>query len=588
MSKRIINWDDYPMILDNSGYKNTSTKLPCKCEECGEVIEKSIEMIDRNGLCLCKLCVGKRLSESKSKNPTPEEYPMVLDWSGYKTKNASLLPCKCDGCGGVVNKTLNKLDGQIGCYCRSCAHKIKAAQTNIEKYGVSHPSKSEDIKNKKKITTLKNYGYTNPAQSPEIQEKMKQTNLERYGYENAALNKNVKEKTKQTNLERYGSISSAQNEEIQEKMKQTNLERYGYENAALNKNVKEKTAQTNLKRYGYIHPFESPEVQEKSKQTNLKKYGVPYYCLTEHYQKSSNIISKINLKWVDLLRKHFNVDCETEFVIDKYSYDIKIENLLIEINPTFSHNSTYAYDYVKGFTYDNNPISYDYHFNKWKVAHDNGYTLISVYDNMNECKILNTIRSKIGKNEISIGARKCEVKNIIQNECNFFLEKYHVQGKTIGQKVCIGLFYNNSLVGVMSFGQPRFNKNFKWELIRLCFKENMSIPGGVSKMWQYFKKINNPTNCICYLNLNLGGDQIHLSDFKFIKYNKPGGYWIHTKTAQIVTNNSLRMRGASRFIGDDNLTKYPKGMDNREIMRLEGFVEMYDNGNAVYHYNDIG
>jgi hypothetical protein len=316
----------------------------------------------------------------------------------------------------------------------------------------------------------------------------------------------------------------------------------------------------------------------------MDKYGVPHYCMTEHCRTAGKTISKPNLKWFELIKNEFDTECEKEHSINRFSYDLKIENTLIDINPTFSHNSTYGYAYVKGFTTENNPIPSDHHFNRWKLAKDNGYTLISIYDNMSETKMLNVIRSKIGKNEIKIGARKCEVKEISQKECNLFLDEYHIQNRAVGQKHCVTLFYENELVGVMTFGKSRFNKNYDWELVRLCFKPNITVQGGVSRMWNYFKRMYNPTSCICYLNLNLGGDDIHLNDFKFVKYNKPAGYWIHLKTGRTITNNSLRFKGASRFIGDDDLIKYPKGTDNREIMKLEGFVEMYDNGNVVYEY----
>jgi hypothetical protein len=36
------------------------------------------------------------------------------------------------------------------------------------RYGVSHVSKSETVKEKKKLTTIKNYGVSNPLQNPEI------------------------------------------------------------------------------------------------------------------------------------------------------------------------------------------------------------------------------------------------------------------------------------------------------------------------------------------------------------------------------------------------------------------------------------
>jgi len=391
-------------------------------------------------------------------------------------------------------------------------------------------------------------------------------------------------KIRETNLKKYGVEHPLQSEEIQKKIRETNLKKYGVEHNLQSKVVKDKIIQTNLERYGVENPAQSIETKEKIIQTNIERYGVPYFCMVKKCYMKAKRISKTNEYWIELIKKELGVDCKIEFPINKTQFDLQIDNILIDINPTFSHNSTYGYGYASGKTKKNKPTPIDYHFNKFKLAKDNGYTLISVFDNMNKNKMLNVIRSKIGKNEIKIGARKCEIKEISQKECNLFLDKYHIQNKAIGQKHCISLFYENELVGVMTFGQPRFNKKYEWELVRLCFKPNITVQGGVSKMWNYFKTTSNPSSCICYLNLNLGGDNIHLEDFKFVKYNKPAGYWICLKTGRTITNNSLRIRGASRFIGDEDFIKYPKGMDNREIMKNDGFVEMYDCGNIVYEY----
>jgi len=564
--KRIINKEDYPMVLEWNGYQTISTKLPCKCDGCGNTTYKPIDLLDRKNTCFCRKCGIVNATKTKTHIINKEEFPYVLDWNNYVNKR-SKLPCKCQECGKIIEKTISALELQKTCFCSKCSFKIKTIETNIKKYGVSHVSKSEDIKNKKEKSYIERYGYKNPFQVPEIIDVIKKKNV-------------------QTFIKKFGCENPFQSTEIKEKIKETNLKKYGVPNPVKNKDVVKKMQQTNLERYGEKHVLLVPEFQEKRIQTNLERYGVPHYCLTEKYQKASNVTSKINLKWLNLIKKHFNIKCEEEFRINNFSYDLKIENLLIEINPTFTHNSTYGYGFIRGFTTENVPITPDYHFNKWKLAKDNGYTLISIYDNISETKMLNIIRSKIGKNKIKIGARKCEIKEIPQKECNLFLDEHHIQNKSNGQKYCIALFYENELVGVMTFGQPRFNKKYEWELVRLCFKPNITIQGGVSKMWNYFKTTYNPTSCICYLNLNLGGDNIHLDDFKFVKYNKPAGYWIHLKTGRTITNNSLRFKGASRFIGDDDLVKYPKGMDNREIMKLEGFVEMYDNGNVVYEYNN--
>ena len=648
---RTINKEEYSMVLDWSEYKTTKTLLPCKCQGCGTTIRTNINRIDTLGGAFCKTCGNKKMGEKQTRVVNHEEYKMVIDWTGYE-KTTSLLPCRCDICGDTTQKSIYLLDkSKKSCLCEKCVP-IKIKEVFAEKYNVEHPMRTIEVKEKVKQTNIERRGVDNPAKCEVVIEKIKNTNLERYGHENASKSIQVKEKIKntnqqkciedptrsekiiekrkKTNLEKYGNEFPqllpeikerikqtnkkrrgveypAQCEDVRKKMKQTNLERYNVEHysqhekfeekcketcqknhgvdfPSQNEIVREKIRKTCMERYGHEHPAQSEIVREKMEKTCMERYGVPLSCMSDNVRKSSKTISRPNLKWWNLIYNNFGIECDFEFNINKKSFDLKIETLLIDINPTISHNTTISFAKIRGFTDDNDTIEKDYHFNRWKLAKDSGYTLISIFDDMDEQKMLNIIRSKIGRNQTKIAARKCEIKEIEQKEVNFFLEKYHIQGKAKGQKVCIGLFHNNELCGTMTFGKPRFNKNYEWELVRLCFKENVTIQGGISKMWKYFKNKYDPQNCICYLNLNLGGDEMYLSDFRFKRYNKPAGYWVNFENTRTITNNSLRSKGASRFIGDADLIKYPKGMDNREIMKLEGFVEIYDCGNVVYEY----
>ena len=93
----------------------------------------------------------------------------------------------------------------------------KQKVTMLAKYGVDHPSKSKEIKNKIVNTFIKKYGVDNPAKSQEIKDKQKQTNLEKYGVEYIIHNKESKEKMCKTMFEKYGVFYPLQNLEIAEK-----------------------------------------------------------------------------------------------------------------------------------------------------------------------------------------------------------------------------------------------------------------------------------------------------------------------------------------------------------------------------------
>lgn len=65
-----------------------------------------------------------------------------------------------------------------------------------------------------------------------------------------------------------------------------------------------------------------------------------------------------------------------------------------------------------------------------------------------------------------------------------FLNENHIQGM-VGSSVNIGLYYNNELVSLMTFGKKRLalgnkkSNNDEYELIRFCNKLNTSVVGAL-------------------------------------------------------------------------------------------------------------
>lgn len=56
----------------------------------------------------------------------------------------------------------------------------------------------------------------------------------------------------------------------------------------------------------------------------------------------------------------------------------------------------------------------------------------------------------------------------------------------------------------------------------------------------------------------------------------------NTKTNQHITDNLLRQQGFDRLFK----TNYGKGTSNEQLMLENGFVEIYDAGQATYIYNN--
>lgn len=452
----------------------------------------------------------------------------------------------------------------------------KVKQTNLERYGAENPWSSEIIHDKIKETNLERFGVEYPLQSDEVINTMKKNNLEKYGVESVQQLDSVKEKIKQTNLERYGAEYGLSSDIIKEKIKQTNLERYGYTNATKSDIVKEKIKQTNLEKYGVGYTLQSNEVKEKIRQTNLERYGVEYYCMTEDCISKNKVhrISKVNKEFYNKLLEN-NIDCELEYYIGTKGFDIKSNNILIEINPSYTHNSTYGASFKTSHGIP--PKDYDYHILKTKLANDNGFQCIHIFDWDDEDKIINILKPKE-----NVYARKCDIREVELKDTNIFLNKYHLQDSCSGQVIRLGLYYNNELVEIMTFGKPRYNKNYEYELLRLCTKAEYNVIGGSSKIFKYFIDNYSPNSIISYCDISkFSGEVYNKLGFTLKSNSKPAKHWYNMHTGRHITDNLLRQRGYDQLFGTD----YGKGTSNEQLMLENGFVEVYDCGQSTYIWN---
>lgn len=83
-----------------------------------------------------------------------------------------------------------------------------------------------------------------------------------------------------------------------------------------------------------------------------------------------------------------------------------------------------------------------------------------------------------------IYARKCDCREITFEESKKFLEGCHIQGNCCS-KFHYGLYNNDELVSVMTFGESRFKKG-EFELLRFANKLYTNVVGGASKLLKHF------------------------------------------------------------------------------------------------------
>lgn len=304
------------------------------------------------------------------------------------------------------------------------------------------------------------------------------------------------------------------------------------------------------------------ESLEKARQTNLDRYGVDWACQRpEARLKGQNSLA--NTEFEELLIGN-NLEYTREFPIGSYSYDFKVGNYLIEIDPYATHNSTWGIR-------NNPPKSSNYHKQKSDLAKENGYVCIHVFDWDNPQKVINILK-KTG----SVGARECQIKEVAKDEATEFINAYHLQNYA-KDDIRLGLYYENTLVSIMTFGKPRYNKKYDYELVRYC--ASMNIIGGSSKLLKYFIDTYSPHSIISYCDeAKFRGDTYAKLGFKQLRSGRPAKHWYNPKTKQHITDNLLRQRGFDQLFK----ANYGKGTSNAALMLEAGFVEIYDCGQATY------
>ena len=179
-------------------------------------------------------------------------------------------------------------------------------------------------------------------------------------------------------------------------------------------------------------------------------------------------------------------------------------------------------------------------------------------------------------NKDKIYARNCHIKLIDNPECKEFLNKYHLQGN-ISSSIRLGLYYNNELVQVMTFGKPRFNKKYDYELLRLCSKSNTNDVGGAEKLFKYFINTYNPNSIISYCDIAKGKGLIYKKlNFNLLTINSPNYVYINSKY-EIKTRYQCQKHKLKSF-----LPKFDINLSERQNMLNNKYLQVFDSGTKTY------
>jgi hypothetical protein len=422
--------------------------------------------------------------------------------------------------------------------------------------------KEENKKNrisKSKETLLSKYGVESFFDTKEFKSNYKKIFIEKYGVEHPMYDHNMVNKLKNTVKEKH-LIN------LIPRLSDGNL-------TLLDEYLVNKSGNTSM-----VYNFQCNVCENIFSSTILGSGKIPICRKCHPIIKNSKLeeivryfLNKNNIKHIDNNRK----------ILDGKEIDLYLPefNLGIEINGNYYHSENAGEK-------DRN-----YHIDKMVLSNQKDIKLLQFFEDevilktdivfSRLCSLLNLSKSIFG--------RKCQIREVNKKDSTLFLNENHLQGNCI-DKHRFGLFYNNELVSLMTFGKKRKvlgNKNNiidEYELIRFCNKINTTVVGGFSKLLNYFVKTFNPKKIETYADIRWSGlnseNTVYYKNGFTYLHQTPPNYWY-------IKNNCYLHRFHRFNFRKDLLVK--EGFSNEKtewsIMVEKGYDRIWDCGSLKFEIN---
>ena len=287
-------------------------------------------------------------------------------------------------------------------------------------------------------------------------------------------------------------------------------------------------------------------------------------------------------------------ELEIKDIINTMYNGICIENSRSIIPPLeldlYYPEKNIAIEFNGNYWHDENHKPKDYHFNKFKLCKDKNIRLVSIYESdwfNKRDNIINLLKNIFIESKV-IYARNCTISKLDHKTKSAFINEYHFYGDSNQGTISYGLYYNNELVSVMSFGKLRgqnklHNNKDHYELVRFVTKDNVRIIGGASKLFKKFISEYQPVYIICYSDNDFfTGETYNKLGFKLKSLGESIDYqWVKGTKAlsryECMANKLLEKYDKYRNINIE-------GSVEDYIMHDLGYNKLYRCSNSIWEY----
>lgn len=454
----------------------------------------------------------------------------------YCILNDIIIKPKCKVCLTNITNYKNFNIGYVKTCSKKCTNndpiKIKQSlnkykETCFNKYGVDNISKLNCIKTQKENTMLTNYGVKHNCLRDDIRVK----NSQQMSNTNIELNKQ----------KRYNLLSTINDIKIINLYNK--IDRYLTDLLCLKCNNNFTVS------------------QHFAQQRNKFNYIVCTKCnpVIKYFSNGEKEI-------LEFIEKNYNgkIITNTRNVINPYEIDIYLPdlNIAIEFNGVYWHSELHK--------------NKNYHSTKSALCKYKGIQLIHIWEDdwlYKQSIIKSILLNKLNKSN-KIYARKCIIKYPTNVELNNFLTNNHIQGKCVSS-INIGLYYDNELVSLMTFGK----RHNAFELLRFCNKLNTTVIGGASKIFNHFINNFEYSEILSYCNLDHGNGNLYKQlGFTYIKDTIPNYFWVINgiRTNRLNWQKSKLVK-MNMILNDESEV---------ECMHRHDYYRIYNSGSQVWKYID--
>ena len=423
-----------------SEFKDVDTKICIICPEHGKFWKLPYPHINGQG---CPKCAGRKLTRDDIIEKFREKHGDKYDYSKFeyhRMKDKSTIICKLHG---EFRQSAEKHILGRGCpICGNIAKNKNRTITKekfIERANIAHSGKYD----------YSNVHFVNLHDKIEIIcpihgkfEQCVQTHLNGHGCPQCAI-----DDTKLTKDEFVKRASEIHNNKYNYEMAQVNGYKQTVEIICPQHGGFRQTIESHLKGCGCP---KCGRIISKNEQ--------------EIYEYVCNLVGKENV--VDRCRTILSNNKELDIYIPS-------KKIAIEYNGVLWHSEKYGKDRY-------------YHLEKLNECNERGIRLIQIFEDEYIDKkeiVLSKIRHLLGVdgNKTKIYARKCNVRKVSKETAKEFLDSNHIQGY-VNAKLHLGCFYNDKIVGVMSFKKIKD----EWELVRFATDNDYVCCGMGGKLFKYF------------------------------------------------------------------------------------------------------